>query len=412
MSERGMASREHLVGMLRSTRRAFGRLAAAAAAAARACVRGARRVRHSARLGRALAAGWRLTRKGLRTLSSAGLIAACALLALLLCLQRIPPSTIGVQQTQWGGGIVERDFEPGLHLSLRGWHAWHLLDRRTHFAFFGAADQGADAPILDLRTKEGNEIKVSVVVPYRIVDGQAHRLVRDGLRGAYVNLVRATIKDVLMKDLAELTADEFASTPSRTECMQRTLPRLNELLARYHVRAEAIEIHQVEFWKQYEHILQQKQLTRQKALLAKAATLVEQEMRKNTLEQDIAGAEMRIRGNMDKQIETLRSEGKFAISRVRSQASDYDRTRRASAQAEHDRLLAEAEQRLYRAESLKERLTHAAFDSPGGRVDLARQGALNLRLREVVLNSNDARFAQLFDLEQLGRLLLGPRPLP
>jgi hypothetical protein len=394
-----------LQATLAALRRGLSALATRVHSAWRALARGCSWLRHNARLGRALRACAHMLRKLQRSATCAALIAGLLLGLMYLCIERIPPATIGVLESQWGGGIVERDLEPGLHFGLRGWHAWHHLDRRTHFAFFGASEQGAEAPILDLRTKEGNEIKVSVVVPYRIMPGEAHLLVRDGLRSAYVNLVRATIRDVLMKDLAELTAGEFASTDARSELLRASLPRLNVLLARYHVQAEAIEIHQVEFWKQYEHILQLKQLTRQKALLAKAATLVEEEMRKNTLEQDIAGAEMRIRGGMDKQIELLRSEGKFAISRVRSEFSEYDRMRRAAAQSETDQLLAAADQALYEAESLKQRLSNAAFDSAGGRIDLARQGAANLRIAEVVLNSNDPNIAALISLERLGQLL-------
>jgi hypothetical protein len=108
---------------------------------------------------------------------------------------------------------------------------------------------------------------------------------------------------------------------------------------------------------------------------------------------------------MDKQIELLRSEGKFAISRVRSEFSEYDRMRRAAAQSETDQLLAAADQALYEAESLKQRLSNAAFDSAGGRIDLARQGAANLRIAEVVLNSNDPNIAALISLERLGQLL-------
>ncbi len=365
------------------------------------------RVIHNPRLGRGLAHAAALVISALRVALIGGLCAGVFLGALFLCFQRVPPATIGVLQTQWGGGIVERDFEPGLHFGLRGWQTWHLLDRRTHFAFFGEHEQGAEAPGLDLRTKEGNEIKVSVLVPYRIIPGQGHALVRDGLRSTYQTLVRATIKDIMMQDLGELGADEFANTPARMARVAASLPRLNVQLARYHVVAESIQIHQVDFRDAYEQVLQKKQLTRQLALLATAATQVEQEMRASTLEQEIQTSEMRIRGEMDKQIETVRSQGKLAISRVRTQAKEFDFTRRAEVQAEYERRLGEGERALSDANALKERLTNAAYDSPGGRIDLARRAAENLRFREVVLNANDPRSPTVLDLGQLTTLLLG-----
>jgi regulator of protease activity HflC (stomatin/prohibitin superfamily) len=364
-------------------------------------------VRASERLARGLRACGNFAASVLR-IAAIGTIGAGAVLgALFLGFQRVPPASIGVLQTQWGGGIVERDFEPGLHFGLRGWQSLALLDRRTHFAFFGASEQGARSPMLDLRTKEGNEIKVSALVPYRIVPGEGFMLVRDGLRSTYADLVNATIRDVLMQDLAELTAEDFASTPTRTTRLDATLPRLNALLARYHVRAETIQIHQVEFRGGYEQILQKKQLTRQSALLAKASTLWEQELRVNPIEEETASSEMRIRGEMDKEIETIFSNGKLALSKARADAKEFDTKRRAEAQAEYERMVAEGDRALAVANALKDSLTNAAYDSPGGRIDLARQGAANLRFQQVVLNANDPRVPTLLDVAQLTAMLLG-----
>jgi regulator of protease activity HflC (stomatin/prohibitin superfamily) len=351
---------------------------------------------------------WRMLRGTLRVGGSAAAVAVLVIGAFFLLFQRVPSASIGVRQTQWGGqGIAPRDYEPGLHFSVRGWHAWHLIDRRTHFAFFGTPEQGADSPILDLRTKQGNEIKISALVPYRIVPGEAHLLVRDGLKSTYDELARATIQDVLMKELAELTADEYTSTDARLARMSSALPRLNTLLARFHLRAESIQIHDVVFWAQYEKVLQQKQLTRQLALLAQASAQVEEELRRNTLEQDIAGSEGRIRGELDKSIETIRSNGKLAISRVRADAQATNDRRRAEAQAEFDRLTAEGNLALYRADSLKERLTNEAYASTGGRLELARRAAANLKIREVTLNANDPRVPTVLDLDQLAGMLVG-----
>ena len=377
--------------------------------AERAVIRFVRRVQASDRLRRGAKFFASLLASTLRISLIGGATAALLLGLLFLCFQRVPPASIGVLQTQWGGGIVERDFAPGLHFGLRGWQTWHVLDGRTQFAFFGAMEQGAPSAMLDLRTKEGNEIKISVMVPYRIIPGAGHRLVSDGLRSTYSTLVTATIKDVLMQDLAELTAEEFASTAARTARLETTLPRLHALLARYHVLAETIQIHQVQFHDSYEQILQKKQLTLQSAMLAKAATLVEQEARVNTIEQDTAGSEMRIRGEMDKELETILSEGKLALSRIRAEAREFDSTRRSAATAEYERLTVEGDRALAIASAMKERLTNEAYDSPGGRIDLARKGAANLRFHEVVLNANDPRVPVLLDVAQLTTLLLGKR---
>ena len=339
---------------------------------------------------------------------AAGLIAGLAVLAVACFTHRVPAASIGVRQMQWGGaGVEPRDRATGLHFSLRGWHAWHELDRRTHFASFGTMGEAGSQPMLDLRTKEGNEIQVAVVVPYRIVEGEAHELVRDGLKSTYGKLVEATIADVLMRELADLSADDVADTDRRLGRMGSALPRLNRELAGYHVRASSIQIHDVRFWKQYEAVLQKKQLTRQMALLAEAATLVEEEMSRNALEKNAEASEARIRGEMDKQIERLRSEQTLAISQIKSDMAGYDSTRRAAADARAEQLEAEGEAELYKSRSLRERLVNEAYDSSGGRIELARQAAEKLRIARVTLNSNDPDVPSILDLDELVRLLVG-----
>ena len=324
--------------------------------------------------------------------------------------ERVPPGTVGVRQGQWGGGIEARDHAPGLYGSLRGASLWHFVDAGTEIARFAPAELLGDLPPLSLRTREGNEVVVSVAVPFRLRAGEAHRLVADGLKGTYRTLVRATIHDVLLQDLAELSADEFADTGLRSARLAALLPRLDQLLAPYHVGVESVEILDFRFPKAYEQILQKKQLTRQLALLAKAATQFEQEMRVSTLEQEIAAAESRIRGEMDKELESVLARGKQSLATIRAEARQYDFERRSAAQLGYDADVAEGERRLTEAAGIAESLTRAAYDSPGGRVELARQAAANLRLQSVVLDASDPRLPLIFDLDAMTLLLLGRAP--
>ena len=32
--------------------------------------------------------------------------------------KRVPPATIGVKQSQWGGGIIQDDYSTGFHLGI------------------------------------------------------------------------------------------------------------------------------------------------------------------------------------------------------------------------------------------------------------------------------------------------------
>jgi regulator of protease activity HflC (stomatin/prohibitin superfamily) len=347
---------------------------------------------------------------GVRVIALASLFAALALGAGWLCFERIPPGIIGVKQVNFGGGgIVERDYDAGIAFSLRGYHAWHFVDRRTRVLSFAWESEGGERPILEVRTKDGNVAQVGVCVPWRVRPGEAHALVRDGLKTAYPLRTRATVEKVLLQELASLSTDELATTETRRAKVNEALPRLNALLAEYHVEAESILVSQVWFGAQYETKLQQKQLTHQDALLSEAGKLVDQQRQQVDLfKQDIDASEKAIRAEMDKRIEERFETGRAEIAAIRAESKFYAKTRRTAAQSELDKASAEGDRALAQAASVKETSTAERLDTKGGRLLLARQAAENLNIRHVTLNSNDPRVPSVLDLGELVRVLIGP----
>lgn len=341
------------------------------------------------------------------TLTS-GAIAVLVLGPLYLFTNRVHAGMIGVRQSQWGGsGVLARDFEPGLWPSLRGWHAWHQLDGRTHYLSFGYETDGAEHPVIDLRTRDGNVVQVSVMVPYRILPGEAHRLVAEGLKGAYPDMVRATARNLLGQELAELTSSDLADTDLRRARCDTALVRLNELLRPFHVRAETIQIHQVFFRMAYETKLQAKQLTRQNALLSEALTLVEEEKRADLIAEEIVAEEKRVRAEMDKQIEQEKADAYRRIAEIKREAQERNVLRRVEADAFFEREVATGKLALDRVEALRDELFQATLATPGGRLFLAREAASKLRIESVVLNSSDPTVPSVLDLDEMVELLLG-----
>lgn len=349
-----------------------------------------------------------LTTSGARVAVTAITLAVLTLAPLFLFTKRVHAGLVGVKQAQWGGGgVAPRDYTPGLRASVRGWHTWHLLDGRTHFLSFGYETDGAEFPILDLRTRDGNVVKVGVTVPYRIRPGEAHLIVGEGLKSSYPNMVRATTENLLVQELAELTSSDFADTDLRRARMDAALPRLNELLAPFHVEAESIQINQVFFWMSYETKLQAKQLTRQNALLAEAVTQVEEEKRADTLTEEIVAEEKKIRAEMDLVIERERAATHARVERVKRDAQEYTVARHAEADATYQRELATGRLALDRAEAVRDELVQAALETPGGRLFLARQAATKLNIRSVTLDSGDPSVPSVLDLDEMVKLLVG-----
>ena len=343
-----------------------------------------------------------------RTVLAAFALAALLLAPIFLLTKRVHAGLIGVQQAQWGGaGVVARDVGPGLWFSLRGWHTWHMLDARTHYLAFGYATDGADRPILDLRTRDGNVVKVAVTVPYRIRPGEGHLIVSEGLKTAYPDMVRAAAQNLLVRELAELTSSDFASTDLRRERMDLALPRLNQALRPLHVEADTIQIHQVFFWMSYEEKLQAVQLTRQSALLATAVTQVEEEKRADLIAEEIVAEEKRIRAEMNLDAERLRAAATTRMAAIRRDAESDAVRMRAEADALFQVEVAAGRLAIDEADALRDELVQAALETDGGRLWLAREAARKLHIRSVTLNSSDPDVPSVLDLDEMVRLLVG-----
>jgi len=334
--------------------------------------------------------------------------------ALALLFERVPPSTIGVKQTLWGGGgVVEEDYTTGVHLGITGFHVWHLLPARTHFLHFTGGEVltsavDIQAPSMEVRNKDGNEVSIDLSIPYRIRPGEGHQIIQEGLKHSYADRVKSTAERVLRSELAQLTSEEMQDTGKRLQMVERILPILNRELADFHVVADALLIRQISFPREYENKLQEKQYLRQKAKLGGALTLqANEEKTTNLIERQIVAAEKKLQEDWEKRLQEKRSEYEVILAGIRAEAEVYSRRTRAEGDAAL--VIHEATGRLAieKAEALRDELRTAALDSRGGRILLGLEAARNLQIREVTLDSQDPAVPLILDLDALTRLLIG-----
>lgn len=348
---------------------------------------------------------WTATRVAAWTVLFAGVTLAGGYLGF----RHVPPGYAGVKQSNFGGdGIEARDYATGLHFAPRVLDEWHLVDLRTQLLSFAWNTEGGEHPMLEVRTKDGNVAQIGVSVPYRVKTGEASALVRDGLKHAWKQRVKSTVEKVLSSEFGAFTFASLTDTDQRLALLESALPRLNESLAPLHVRAERILVTHVFFGMEFEKKLQQTQLTRQTALMLDATTELEKQRQATNLFQDgIDAAEKRIRVELETEIARVLAAGREKIVEAYGAAKEYDRTRRNAATAEAERLIAEGDRAMIRAQQEKEELANEVYDSAGGRLMLARQAAENLNIRQVTLNSNDPRVPSILDLNELVALLIG-----
>jgi len=341
----------------------------------------------------------------------------------VLFLERVPPSKIGVKQQQWGGsGLVEQDFETGFHVGISGIHKWYMLDKRTHFltfsdtqsssrrrgsSSFGTRERSTQGS-LTIRTRDLNTVHVDVTVTYVIKPGEAHLLVKSGLRDIYPDRVMSTVESVLLRQLAQLSSEDFYSTETRVARAQETLPDLKAALAGFHVVPSSILIRAVRFPDRYEEQLQEKQLTRQKTKLATAREKVEVRLQATgKSEKEIEAAEKEQRGTWDKRLQEKRSENQVQLAEILGEANKTNQEVRANADADYETMVADGKLAVDKAEALRYSLRNAALNTAGGRIFMARQAAENLNIESVTLNSNDPNVPTIIDIPAMVKLLIG-----
>ncbi|MFT5287056.1 MAG: hypothetical protein ACI8TQ_003232 [Planctomycetota bacterium] len=345
-----------------------------------------------------------------------GLIALLliGIIAVGFLFERVPPAVIGVKLAKWGGGgIVKEDYGLGFKWGVTGYHQWYFLDKRTHFLTFSKSTQAnrvssSERVALGIRTKDNNTAYVDATITYRIIEGEGHEIVIDGLLNAYRDRVTSTVESVLRAELAQLTSEDFTSTNIRMQRAATTLPILATAMEAYHVEPIDLLIRAVHFPPEYEAKLQEKQLTQQKALLAYAQEKVEnQEQVTGVISKETEALEKEARAGWNKRLQNELSTNEIKVATINGEAEVYQRRTRSEADADYQTAIAEGELALAKAEAVRNDLRNKALDTTGGRILLASQAAENLRIDEVTLNSNDPSVPSVIDIAAMVRLLLG-----
>jgi regulator of protease activity HflC (stomatin/prohibitin superfamily) len=171
-----------------------------------------------------------------------------------MCFDRIEPGFIGVRRSL-EGGVAEEDFHAGYHVSLPLWHSWYQIDGTLYYLEFTEDNNSA----LDVRTKDNNIIFIDVAIPYRIQDGKAWMIVREGFADSYEDKAKSTAAGVLREQLAAFSNIDVQKPEVRQQAADGALPALNKALEQYHLVATHVVIRSIRFRQQYEDQLQNKQ---------------------------------------------------------------------------------------------------------------------------------------------------------
>ncbi|MCB9740145.1 MAG: hypothetical protein H6747_12840 [Deltaproteobacteria bacterium] len=302
------------------------------------------------------------------------------------------PDEIGVRRSLFGG-IEEQDFQQGRWLDVPMVHSWYRLPRTLHYLEF------ADADDLDVRTREGNLIHVDLVIVYKIKDGAAHTICREGMATSYPHRVRSAVEGFLLKHMASMSNKDIQDPDVRIKTALSAIGPLNQRLSQYHVEVveEGVVIRAISFDAPYEERLQAKQLYAVQAELDVAEQRrSEGKQATDTVQKGIDKEVAVERENWNERVELARRVTETMIAEVDAEALEYDRRVRAEADAEYDRLVAEGERAELEAQALGEKLRAEALTTKAGRIYAAIEAVRAFELGQIELNSLDPGFLQRF----------------
>ena len=346
----------------------------------------------------------------IRTAAVATGVALASAAALRATTQTLLPTEIGVVQKDWGNGagIVPEDLAPSKRFIIPGRATLHRLNRRIHFVRFGMESEGNDHPSLELRTPDDLEVRIGASISYRIIEGEAHRIVEDGIRSTYQDLARAAVERVLLDALGSLRRVQWSSLEAREAAREAALAEIRQALAPFHLEPLSLHLSSTWFPPEFEVEVMEQKLLEQRILTdAMLARRDERNYERLTEVESIQSAEASRAAALDLEIEMERADLNAKVRELRSATTEYTFERKTESDNLYEKALTIGRLDVDRAEALREKLLNQALESEGGRVMIAREAASNLKFKSIKLDANNPDVPSVLDLDALIELLLG-----
>ncbi len=270
-----------------------------------------------------------------------------------------------------GRGIQGTIYPPGSTNFFAPWiRDFYTFDTKVQNLEMTARTKGGDRATKDdlqFKTSDGNDISMDVTVVWQIDPKKAPMILHEvGKSTAEVKekLVRPMARTLVRDVLNELTSESVYNADLRYKKAEEATSTLQAALAPYGVVVTQVILHEHRFHPEYEHIIQERKLSEQRAEQMKSETLAAAENAKNALED--------ARKKVGADIKT--AEGELAQAKLTADAQFYSQQQNATA------ITAEREAH---AQGIEKR--NAALSGSGGRAMVKLKIAEALTGKQIVL---------------------------
>lgn len=343
---------------------------------------------------------------------------------------KIRPYEIGVKTREFGflgagKGVVAKDFDqPGWYVSLPVVHRWYRFNKRVQSLRMTYSPKSqknvrgagnARRPIygpepgqkhqLQVKTKDGYDVNVSVRVKFRIKPGQAHNLPSDvgTNEGTYLKIVENETTDACRIEFGEMSTEQFYDPHARARAAEEIQTLLQRKLDSRHLEIVDILISGVGFGDRYEEKIKQKKLQDQDVEVARSRAKLEEILgERRKVEAQTEAKLQEIQADTGRMIEELTGTNEVRITEIIEDAKKFE----SKTLADADLLLKSAEAtrtlRIEEAKAQGEKAKVQALTGPGGRALVALEAAKNLRIQKADFSTLGT---DLLDLEAMSQKL-------
>lgn len=202
---------------------------------------------------------------------SGAVIALIVILIILDGFVSVPAGHVGVVFDQ-GSGVLENEFDEGLHLKIPFWQKVTILDGRTQeYTMSIARGEGAKESddSIESRSKDGQVLWVDATILFHIDKEEADNIKRTlGTENDYyAKIIRPRAREIIRLVVARNNALDLVSE-KRTEIVDEMSVLLREQYAKHDILLEEVVLRNVTYSTEFANAIEEKEVARQKIITA------------------------------------------------------------------------------------------------------------------------------------------------
>ena len=317
-----------------------------------------------------------------------GLVFLMGFVTFNFCFTKIALNEVGVKVSNFGSGTQQRDYEPGYHFTLPGVHRMYRLDPTVQALHM---IKGSDPGALEVTGIDQYKTRFDITVLYRIEPGKAH-LVSKAVgvtQDRIASRLESKANKSILEALGALKTQDIYNVELREKARQAAKDALAKELEPVHIQLVDILVRAIEYDRNLEELLVEKQLFDQGRALTEVKRQLEGELQKTeAISRETDARVQVINEEMKQEVETIVAETDARIHRIEADADLEVEKLLAEADRERRERRSAGELARTEAKAKGEKAINEAYLGLGGQAYITRQMVENLDFGEIEVNTN------------------------